>query len=280
MNEFIFKNELLQQAMWGGSLCKNGYMQHCNGYFNADVCDYGRAFIEYCVSRMFNIHRVPGHEAYYIQEGSRMKLNEEFGLLKRDDIMDACTEFEKYYYFLQNELKDSAFVRDGKIKLVRSLRPFEIDIATPQLKEGKEFITMPCNIINSYAHDNQLYCYGSTMSIVREVDIEKIVMYFKTLHHPSEVCCHINHGGEYEVWVMEDDMFGQVTIPKECFHYTELQEVRNDRIRYRYHKEEEGPLYTGNAIDTRPCEWNKFTKWIIKRNQQKIRELFGLEKNK
>jgi hypothetical protein len=41
----------------------------------------------------------------------------------------------------------------------------------------KEKIILPVNIINSYAHDGRLYGYGSSVSIVREIDIKKIVMY-------------------------------------------------------------------------------------------------------
>lgn len=114
------------------------------------------------------------------------------------------------------------------------------------------------------------------MSVVREVEIEKVVMHFLTLHDPDEICCNLNQCGEHEVWVMEDDMFGQVKLPRECFHYSELQKITDNRR--KFYKEEEGPLYAGNSIESRPCEWNKFTKWLIKRNQKEIRELFKLDK--
>lgn len=54
MKEFHLKNELLLQAFWGGYMCKNNCLKHCQGYFNADVGDYGRGFIEYCIARNFN----------------------------------------------------------------------------------------------------------------------------------------------------------------------------------------------------------------------------------
>lgn len=97
--------------------------------------------------------------------------------------------------------------------MVRSLRPFEIEAVTPQLKnQNNSIIILPVNIMTSYAHDNRLYGYGSSMSIIREVPVEKVVMFDECLFHPENVCAHYIHGGEYEVWVVEDNMFGKIEL--------------------------------------------------------------------
>lgn len=224
MKEFHLTNELLLQAFWGGYICKNNYLTHCQGYFNADTGDYGRGFIEYCIARIFNIHRVPGYEQYYIKDGTTMKMFHEYGTLNEADIDAACAEIKLLYQFVQEELKKSSYVKNGKIRLVRSLRRYEIEIATTQLRDNNSTITLPVNIITSYAHDGKLYGYGSNMSIIREVPVEKIVMFDECLFHPENVCANNIHGGEYEVWVVEDNMFGKLELDRECFKYEKLEE--------------------------------------------------------
>lgn len=36
MKEFHLKKELLLQEFWGGYMCKNNCLTHCQGYFSAD----------------------------------------------------------------------------------------------------------------------------------------------------------------------------------------------------------------------------------------------------
>lgn len=275
MNEFHLASELLLQAFWGGFICKNDYLPHCQGYFNSDQGNYGRGFIEYCVARIFNIHRVPGHEQFYIKNGTNYALLREYGVLKEADISAACEEMKKLYCFVQTELKESSYVENGKIKLVRSLRPFEIDAVTPQLLTNADTIKLPVNIITSYAHDCRLYGYNSSMSLVREIPVEKIIMFDECLFHPKNVCAHYIHGGEFEVWVVEDNMFGQIELDRECFKYKELDRRLGSMNRHRSLREPDTSLYTVNSGYTRPCEWNKFTKWLVEKNSEKIRELYG-----
>lgn len=276
MNEFRLTSELLLQAFWGGYMCKNDCLTHCQGYFNSDTGDFGRGFVEYCVARIFNIHRVPGHEQFYIRNGVNYAMRSEYGCLNEADVNAACEEMEKLYRFVQAELKESSYVKNGKVKLVRSLRPFEIEAVTPQLLSNVDTIKLPVNIITSYAHDGGLYGYNSSMSLVREVPVEKIVMFDKCLFHPENVCAHYIHGGEYEVWVVEDNMFGQIELDRECFKYKELDRSIGSKNWHTSLREPDTSLYTVNSGFKRPCEWNKFTKWLIERNCEKIRELFGL----
>lgn len=283
MNEFKLQNELLLKSFWGGYLCdKNKKLLHCNGYFNADQGDYGRGFIEFCIAKIFNIHRVPGYEQYYIKDGCQMNMFKEYCSLQRKDIDDACKEMKELYIFVQKELKESPYNHNGKIRLVRSLRPFEIDTATPQLRDtDNQKINIPVNIMTSYAHDNRLFGYGSSMSIQRDVEIEKIVMFDECLFHPTNVCENHIHGGEYEVWVMEDDMFGTIELDRECFIYRELEKKKENFFSSSYILNEKGvidaSLYTDERKIMRPCEYNKFTQWLIKKSRQKIEQLYGLD---
>lgn len=61
-----------------------------------------------------------------------MNMLHEYGNLKEADIDAACAEIDLLYHFVQKELKKSTYVKNGKIKLVRSLRPFEIEAVTPE----------------------------------------------------------------------------------------------------------------------------------------------------
>lgn len=276
MNEFHLTSELLLQSFWGGYLCKNDCLTHCQGYFNSDAGDFGRGFVEYCVARIFNIHRVPGYEQYYIRNGVNRAMRSEYGGLNEADINAACEEMEKLYRFVQAELKESSYVRNGKVKLVRSLRQFEIEAVTPQLLSNVDTIKLPVNIITSYAHDGRLYSYNSSMSLVREVPVEKIVMFDQCLFHPENICTPYIHGGEYEVWVVEDNMFGQIELDRECFKYKELDKRIGSSNWHPALREHDTSLYTISSGFKRPCEWNTFTKWLIEKNCKEIRKLFDL----
>ena len=167
--------------------------------------------------------------AFYSQVVEQQNMLHEYGNLKEADIDAACAEIDLLYHFVQKELKKSTYVKNGKIKLVRSLRPFEIEAVTPQLKDpNNSTITLPVNIMTSYAHDNRLYGYGSSMSIIRELPVEKVVMFDECLFHPENVCANSIHGGEYEVWVVEDNMFGKIELDRACFKYEKLEDAGNN----------------------------------------------------
>lgn len=276
MEEFHLTSELLLQAFWGGHICNKVGFKRCQGYFNADVGSFGRGFIEFCIARNFNIHRVPGYEQYYIKDGTEMQMLHEYGDLKEEDIEYACAEMDALYNFVQKELAKSKYIKDGKIKLVRALRPFEINAVTPQLNnpENKR-IVMPTNIMTSYAHDGVLFGYGSEMSIIREVPIEKIVMFDECLYHPENVCANHIHGGEYEVWVVEDNIFGKIELDRENFKYRTLNSKMCEKRYFMPAHTIDSSLYTDERKIIKPCEWNKFTKWLIKQNRNKIKDLYG-----
>lgn len=245
--------------------------------------EFGRGFIEFCLAKNFNIHRVPGFEQFYRKDGTAQQMFHEYKALKEDDIEAACAELAELYDFVQKELLKSKYVKDGKITLVRSLRNYEIKEVTPQLLNPKNNkISMPVNIMNSYAYDENLFCYGSTMSIVREVEIEKIVMFDECLHHPQNECVNLIHGGEYEVWVLEDNMFGKIELDRECFKYNALNENIKPRTVPMSEYVFEGSLYKDERIWKRPCERGRFTTWLINHNKHIIMKEHGVleKKNK
>lgn len=277
MKEFCLKSELLLQAFWGGYMCKNNCFTHCQGYFNLDEGKYGRGFIEYCIARNFGIHRVPGHEQFYLKNSTNYDLLRQYGALKEEDINSACAEINELYQFVQTELRKSAYVKNGTVRLQRSLRPFEIKEITPQLLNNQKTIRLPVNIITSYSHKvSGEPEYSSRVALVREVPVEKIVMFDECLHHPENVCAHRIHGGEYEVWVVEDNMFGQIELDRECFKYKELDEKSARQNVHPFRGEPDASLYTVSSNYMRPCECGKITKWLIERNKEKIRKTYGL----
>lgn len=98
-------------------------------------------------------------------------------------------------------------------------------------------------------------------------------MFDECLFHPENVCANSIHGGEYEVWVVEDNMFGEIELDRTCFKYKILKDVGNrycNSMQYGIN----ASLYTDERKIIRPCEWNTFTKWLIRRNIQKIKELY------
>lgn len=166
MKEFEIKSPLLHAAIFGSLEC-----YQINGYLNADAGDYGRALIEYFAARRFGIHRITGFEPHYLK-GSAFGFQSRFGDLSEEEFEDAYKEFCDLYDFTQNELKNSNKVVDGKVKVNRSLRSYETEEIVPQILRGEKMIEFPVNILTSYAHDGVPNCYGSWMSLYREVPVE------------------------------------------------------------------------------------------------------------
>ncbi len=223
MKEFEIKSPLLHAAIFGDLDC-----YHMNGYLNVDEGNYGRALIEYFSARRFGIHRIPGFEPHYLK-GWVFGFQRKFGDLSEEEFEGAYQEFCDLYDFTQSELKNSGKVVNGKVRLNRSLRKFETEEIIPQLLNGQKMIEFPANIITSYAHDGKRDCYGSWMSLFREVPVKQIVMYNECLSYPSEFCDYYKqHGGESEVWVLETDIFGYTKLPAESFVYSSIPEKERD----------------------------------------------------
>lgn len=280
MNEFHINNKILHAAIWGGTEC---YQMH--GYVNADTNNMGRALIEYFTSRYFNIHRLPGYEPYYLG-GPDYAFRKTAGKLSEVEFEDAYSEFVKLYLFTQDELRKSGIIVDGKVKLVRSLRPFEIKEVLPQILNKNEFIEYPANIITSYAHDVAPFGYFSWMSVIRDVPVESIVMYFDCLYHPNSTCAYRSHGGENEVLVVEKSIFGYTrlpakdfiiynnTIPSDELAKAKMVQPQYKRITHNNRVESISNESLMKAeIGFKPCEGNWLIKTLIKREVKKTEEL-------
>lgn len=275
MEKYSFKNRLLKEALWGRNFCKKDLLKSTNGYFNSDNGEKGRAVIEYCAQKVFNIHRFPGFEPYYLKSCT-YELEKEYGLLDRDFIEDACREFKEYYEFLQLVLRESCYCKDGKIRLCRSLRPFEISAASPQIARKQKEIVIPANIINSYSYGAGGFYYGTSMYIERYVDVEKVILWYDTLIEPGENCINQYVNEEYEAWVVEDDVFGETRLSIECFFYKTSIIHNAFKEVYQYHESsvKDEPLIGQKNHRPKPCELNWYTRMIIASNKSKIKEMY------
>ncbi len=280
MNEFHIKSQLLRAAIWGGTGC-----YQWDGYTNADKGKYGRALIEFFATRLFSIHRIPGYEPKY-QGFDALGYQRKFGKISEEEFEDAYAEFKELYLFTQKELEASGLVIDGKVKLNRSLRPFETDVILPQLLNNEKEVEFPSNIITSYAHDGSLFDYGCWMSVIRDVPVELIVMYNECLYHPESTCANRIHGGESEVWVVESNMFGYTKLSAKCFVYKNIPPCEEEKARieketYTHNKRaehKEGSVMSSQMINylSFPCACNKIAEHFVKKEKRKIeKKLFG-----
>lgn len=171
MNTYKIQSPLLLTAIFGKTNCKH-LLSGCNGYLNCDYNNIGRGFIEFCISKIFNIHRIPGFEQFYLKTGASLEFLKAYKGLCEEDINDACNEIKKIYDFTQSNLTNS--VKSNTISLRRHLNPFEEEYVAKQLENPSvESIELPINILNSYTYDSAEFKYRSKIDVVREIDTKK-----------------------------------------------------------------------------------------------------------
>lgn len=279
MEQYQINDLLINMAIFGDCRCKHPRVERGNGYINNDLKEYGRCILEYIASCYFGIHRFPGFEPYYQHDNARFLKN--FMELTELDISEAITEFDKIYKHVQMSLSKSPRVINGKVKLNRALRDFEIKEVVPQLIAGKKEIRMPANILTSYAHDGNLKSYNTWLHILRDVEVEKVFFYDNYILDPDGKCENGVHGGESEVWVLNDDIFGEIVLDRECFSFDEIPKdeiTRAEKYEVQNHFKPEiitdGRISNYGELSPRPCEWDWITKKIIERNKRKIDELY------
>lgn len=277
MNTYKIQSPLLLTAIFGKTNCKH-LLSGCNGYLNCDYNNIGREFIEFCISKMFNIHRVPGFEPFYLNDGANLEFSKAYndGLCE-DDINDACDEIKKIYDLTQNNLANS--VKSETISLRRHLNLFEEEHVAIQLANpSAELIELPVNILNSYTYDRTEFKYRSKIDIVREIDIKKILMVDEYIQDPF-LCCESIRDDEREVWVIEENMFGLIKVNKNCFYVDKtlkLPKVENHQQYYfqTNNSDEKSLFYNKSDIIPLPCEYDNITRLLIKRNKKKINKLY------
>ena len=64
-NVALIENRLLCAAIWGDESCVNKAPRF-SGYVNASIDEAGKAFIEYCIAKIYGIFRLPqcGYDNY------------------------------------------------------------------------------------------------------------------------------------------------------------------------------------------------------------------------
>lgn len=265
--KFLLENELLHDAIWGEADCKLGF----TGYVYSDKKNLGRAFIEYCICRIFNIHRLPGCGYDRYNEGEY-----KFYDLEEDEVTAACNELKALYDFTQEKLSHSKRVENGKIELVRSLRNFERDAIIQQLEEENEYIEIPVNVFTSYAHDGNMSTnyphedMDMPINIKEKVDIKDILLWDSYVEYKTKNCDYLFEMGdcENEVWVMDRRITGWKTIPRSQMVYDKLP-----RRSSRYTRQKKDLRMDNTSVMelksnySRPCmndDW--FTKKVMAKN--------------
>ncbi|WP_294240651.1 hypothetical protein [Pseudobutyrivibrio sp.] len=282
METFQIKSLLLADAIWGSSRCRKSILKDCNGYINSDTGDRGRIVLEYLLARIYGIHRVPGYEPQY--GGSFSEVSRESNGFTKENLDEAEQELKNLIEHVQTQIRLSGKAHDDHAELVRSLRNFECKEIVPQLIAGEKNITMPANIMTSYAYDGRLHCYNSSISVKRKVPVNKILFWDEYIEAPEYICSKNLHMGEYEVWVLNDDIFGEVSLDRDAFIIAEEADLEsmNEKYSTRWHNrsyyDKDCRINNVYTVEAKPCECEDWlTKFVMKRNEKQIRELFRME---
>lgn len=273
----LIENQLLCAAIWGDTSCINLKPQF-TGYVQANVDKAGRAFIEYCIARVYGIFRLPkcGYDNYI---NSKI----EYYTLKEEDISDACKELEAVINHVQSKLNLSGKVKDDKISVVRCLSAFQVPMVTSQLIDKNiNEIEFPVSIFSSYSYDGDISQnypsgrenYEKHINIKEDISVEQIILWDKYVGNGQMKCPYVKSmfDSECELWVIDKGISGMRKLPRSSFYYTNgLPEERsNYRTRSDFGIDE--PVHNG-AYKKRPCEYKDWiTKTCIKKNLRKMQK--------
>jgi hypothetical protein len=274
-NIAFIENRLLHDAIWGDSKCN-----YCSGYVGAQTSLIGKAFIEYCISRIMGIHRLPkcGYDTYlYVVKGdpiSYVNLDEKL-------VEDACKELEEVKNHVQEQLKKLSKVKDGKITVVRCLSKYQVEYASNQLHDNSvNEVEYPVSILSSYSYDNNTdenYPSGREdskkhINIQEDVDIEDIILWDQYVGDGTSTCNYAKSMAdeECELWVVDRSITGMKRLPRKCFFYSDgLPSSRTSYCRLQ-NDTFDFALYSNHNMQ-RACEYNWFTKLITKYYYNKLK---------
>lgn len=273
-NVALIENRLLHDAIWGDLECI--YEPRFTGYIYANIDMNSRAFIEYCIARIFGIFRLPrcGYDHNLHQSYPYEKLDEKM-------VSEACEELKDVIHHVQQQVAKKNTVKDGKVSVVRCLSLFQIDIVAKQLHENKAEIEFPVNIFSSYSYDgnfNQKYPSGITadgkhINIQEEVPVNDIILWDEFVGDGFRHCSYERsmHDEERELWVVDRSITGIKKLNEKCFHYEDgLPSIRGASSSCRVFGSDK-PVYTRSH--KRPCECDDpLTKYVMKRNIKKIQK--------
>lgn len=276
---FYVNNPLLLQAILGNSHCINCKLQKTNGYlyYENERHPVGRAFLEFCYSEIFNIRRFPGYENYYSRCSNNCFWMAEEGIITDKDIDEACMQLKDLYAFTQGHLKS---LGKEELRVYRSLRP--VEIASFRIDDDSN-IYMQSNIMTSYAY-RPYTTYSTNVKITRVVPREDVLMIDELTGYPNsnELCGYRAETGEYELWILNRDRYGRISIkpediiedPQCLFKRERIRHTNNGIMRKPSSNGEDASLFDSITAPIKPCEWNAFTKRLISRNKKKIEELY------
>lgn len=277
---FTIKNDLLYSAIWGEDRCKR---INFTGYVYSDKKRLGRAFLEYCICRIFDIHRLPGCGYDRFNEGGC-----KFAILSQQELEDACEELRALYDFTQKRLLSSSRLVEGKIELVRCLSDFEKREIISQLQDkDRRDILLPVNVFTSYAHDGirssypgELYKYQ--INLKEYVDVKNILLWdsYVSYYNHNDSCGKLCYMGdcEAEVFVINHSINGWRHVDRDCFVYDSLPKLQSSisskPILEHDIRLSNSAVFEENCIYIKPCDEDDcITKWVMKRNMKKYNVL-------
>lgn len=273
----LIENRILCNAIWGDTSCLNPKPDF-TGYIYGNACKVGRAFIEYCIAKVYGIFRLPqcGYDNYLYRYHY-------YDVLDPMEVDDACEEMREIINHVQKQLMCDSRVIDKKISVVRCLSDFQIQKVAKQLMdESNKEIELPVSIFSSYSYDgniNQVYptgcdTVGRHINIKEEISIEDIVLWDCYVGKGTPSCSYVKSmfDDERELWVVDRSINGLRRLKRDCFYYLDgipefLSDYRN-HVDYGIDKE----VYAG-AYKRRPCEYKDlFTRFMMKKNLRRIRK--------
>jgi len=208
-------NPYLIKAIFGYGNPENGVLKDCNGYVSAnDTYNLGRVFLEFCYSKIFNIHRLPGYKTDWMIRQYDYYHMENLENASPDLIESACVELEDMYTYIQKFFKSNNITN---LKLKRMAQPFEIGEYLNQVNNKETYIMYPTNILSSYSYELSKGGYYSDYMLCRKVPVNNIVMIDFLLEDPQSSIKYLH--GESEMWVIENDMKGVIRLDKTCIKH-------------------------------------------------------------
>lgn len=276
-NVALIENPLLCSAIWGDTKCK--YKTEFTGYVNANADHVGRAFIEYCLARIFSIFRLPqrGYDNYLRNRCFYDDLSDEL-------INNACLELQAVIKHVQGELRKSPMVNDGKVSVVRCLSDFQVDEIASQLADNeRKIIDLPVSILSSYSYDGNVdesypthrEDYKKHINIKENVSVDNIVLWDQFVGNGMQECPYVKsmYDVEKELWVIDRSISGIRRLPRSYFHFNDgLPQARFGVGKYpRNEYGIDKPIH-GGIYKKYPCESNNIIfNYLLKKNIEKIR---------